>query len=55
MATGIGAIIAGVIALVMNWDKLTAAFSSSAIEAKKINDELQRTNELIEANKSLTN
>ena len=50
LATGIGAIIAGVIALVMNWDKLTAAFSSSAIEAKKINDELQRTNELVQAN-----
>jgi hypothetical protein len=44
LATGIGAIIAGIVLLVQNWDDLTSVFSASSRELKKVNEEVSRYN-----------
>lgn len=50
LATGIGAIIAGIAALVLNWDKLTNAISKSSIEAEKYAKEMAKVKSINEAN-----
>lgn len=51
LATGIGAIIAGIVLLVKNWDKLTSAIDGSAKAAK---DAKLEYDELLKSNERLT-
>ena len=50
LATGIGAIIAGIAALVLNWDKLTSVINKSAKEAEKYAKELDNITKLHDIN-----
>lgn len=50
LATGIGAIIAGIVLLVTNWDKLTDAISKSSAEAEKYAQKMENVNKINEAN-----
>ena len=51
LATGIGAIVAGIIALIVNWDKLTGAINGSAKAQEDYNNKIARMNEINEQNK----
>lgn len=50
LATGIGAIIAGIAALVLNWDKLTSVINKSSKEAEKYAKELDNITKLHDIN-----
>jgi len=51
LATGIGAIIAAMIALIVNWDKLTGAVNGSAKAQEDYNNKIARMNEINEENR----
>ena len=55
LATGIGAIVAGLVLLITNWDKLTSAINKSAKEAQRYAEEMENVRKVNELNAGLDN